>query len=82
MMKKVCTLVKCTFNPPLLPVNFAHSPANYSTLHIPLQVTNVHRVVQFRQKPWMKEYIDYNTRLRAQATSEFEKEFYKLMNNS
>ena len=45
------------------------------------QVTNVHRVVQFRQKPWMKEYIEYNTRQRAQAASEFEKEFYKLMNN-
>ena len=45
------------------------------------QVTNVHRVVQFRQKPWMKEYIEYNTRQRAQAVSEFEKEFYKLMNN-
>ena len=40
------------------------------------QVTNVHQVVQFRQKPWMKEeYIEYNTRQRAQAASEFEKEF-------
>ena len=45
------------------------------------QVTNVHRVVKFRQKPWMKQYIEYNTRQRAQASSEFEKEFYKLMNN-
>ena len=38
----------------------------------------MHRVVKFRQKPWMKQYIEYNTRQRAQATSEFEKEFYKL----
>ena len=29
----------------------------------------------------MKEYIEYNTRQRAQAISELEKEFYKLMNN-
>ena len=45
------------------------------------QVTTVHRVVQFQQKPWMKPYIDYNTRQRSQAASEFEKEFYKLLNN-
>ena len=29
----------------------------------------------------MKEYIEYNTRQRAQASSKFEIEFYKLMNN-
>ena len=30
----------------------------------------------------MKEYIDFNTQERARATTKFEKDFYKLMNNS
>ena len=30
----------------------------------------------------MKEYIDFNTKLRTAAISDFEKDFYKLINNS
>jgi len=48
-----------------------------------LVLTKIHSCIKFNQKPWMKDYIDTNTKKRSQpGISAFEKDLYKLMNNS
>ena len=47
-----------------------------------LQLKRIHRALKFKQSPWMEPYIRMNTELRKKATSDFEKDLYKLMNNS
>ena len=46
-----------------------------------LRLHRIHRPIEFNQTPWLKTYIDFNTQLRTAATNDFEKDFFKLMNN-
>ena len=42
----------------------------------------VHEVIEFNQEAWLKPYIDKNTELRRKAKNDFEKDFFKKMNNA
>ena len=59
-----------------------HVKALKQALDHGLVLEKIHRVIQFKQSVWMKKYMDFNTRLRMVAKNDFEKGFYKLMNNS
>ena len=59
-----------------------HIRALKQALNHGLILKDVHRVIKFNQEAWLKPYIDMNTKLRKEAKIEFEKDFFKLMNNS
>ena len=59
-----------------------HIQALNQALQHGLRLDKIHRVIEFDQSPWLKTYIDFNTQLRMAATNDFEKNFFKLMNNS
>ena len=59
---------------------------NYRLLKLYIQlgikITKINRVLEYSQDNYMKSYIMLNTEQRIKAKTEFEKDFYKLMNNS
>ena len=47
-----------------------------------MKITRIHRILRFKQQAWLAPYIQKNTEMRQKATNDFEKSFFKLMNNS
>ena len=60
----------------------AHINTLKQALNHGLKLKKIHRVIEFNQKEWLKPYIDMNTELREKAKNDFEKDLFKLMNNS
>ena len=52
----------------------------YETMGI--KIKKIHRTISFDEEAWLKEYIDNNTENRKRATCDFEKDIWKLLNNS
>lgn len=71
-------------------VKFFHDKTNYVVHHrnlqlyfsLGMQMTKLHKVIAFQQCPLLEPYIDFNTEKRKEAKNGFEKDFFKLINNS
>ena len=59
-----------------------HIRALAQALEHGLILERIHRAIEFNQPACMKPYIDLNTKLRSLAKNDFEKDFFKLMNNA
>ena len=51
-------------------------------LSLGLKLVKFHRGIKFEESRWPEKYIALNTDLRTEAKNDFEKDFFKLMNNS
>ena len=60
----------------------AHINRLKQALNHGLKLKKIHRIIEFNQEAWLKPYIDMNTELRKEAKIDFEKDLFKLMNNS
>ena len=47
-----------------------------------MKLAKMLRAIQFKQKSYVKDYIDLNTALRAESNYNFEKDFFKFLHNS
>ena len=47
-----------------------------------MEITKIHMIMEFDQSPWLAPYVNFNTDMQKKAKNEFEKDFFKLMNNS
>ncbi len=67
-----------------------HNKSNYichyrslkKYVELGLNITNIHKIIKFKQSDWLKQYIQLNTDLRVKATTKFGVALAKLMNNA
>jgi hypothetical protein len=59
-----------------------HHVAYKQYLKYGLKPTKFHRAITFSESNWLAKYISFNTKLRQESTTDAEKNFFKLMNNS
>ena len=50
-------------------------------LKLGMKLKKIHRILKFKQRDWMKPYIDFNTQKRKEATNEANKILFKLLND-
>ena len=62
--------------------NTVHIKSLMQVLDHGIILKKVHTVIQFNQEASLKDHLDMNSKLRTEARKEFEKRFFKLMNNS
>ena len=51
-------------------------------LELGMKLKKIHRILKLKQSDWMRPYIDFNTHKRMISNNEFDKNFFRLMNNS
>ena len=59
-----------------------HIRSSKKALNYGSKLKKVHRIIELNQESWLKPYIDMNIELRKIAKNDFEKDFFKLMNNA
>ena len=51
-------------------------------LSLGMKLSKIHKILKFKQRDWFKKYINFNADKRKNVSNKFEKDFFKLMNNS
>ena len=78
-VNKVCKLIPNLWNKKNYVIHYENLK---QYLNLGLKLTHIHRGIKFKESQWLEKYIALNTELRTKAANEFEKDFFKLMNNS
>ena len=59
-----------------------HNKNLQQCLKLGIKLRKIHRLLKFKQKDWMKPYLDFNTKKKKDETNEADNNRFKLLNNS